>query len=69
VTTSLHHLAQQHHGADIIVVGHMGMIMTMIAQCGGTPYAAMGHKIDNLSITDMQLTLQGWQMGTINHLA
>ena len=69
VTTSLHHLAQQHHGADIIVVGHMGMIMTMIAQCGGTPYAAMGHKIDNLSITDMQLTLQGWQIGTINYLA
>jgi hypothetical protein len=29
----------------------------------------MGHKIDNLSITDMQLTLQDWQMGTINHLA
>ena len=69
VKTSLHHLAQTHSHADIIVVGHMGMIMTMIAQCGSTPYAAMGHKIDNLSVTDMQLTLQGWQIGTINHLA
>jgi broad specificity phosphatase PhoE len=69
VTTSLHHLAQQHKSADIIVVGHMGMIMTMIAQCGGTPYQAMGHKIDNLSVTDMRFSLQGWQIGTINYLA
>ena len=69
VAGSLTNLAQEHVNADIIVVGHMGMIMTMIAQCGGTPYAAMGHKIDNLSVTDMRLTLQGWQIGTINYRA
>ena len=69
VTASLADLAGKHTGVDIIVVGHMGMIMTMIAQCGGTAYQAMGHKIDNLSVTDMQLTLQGWKIGRINHLA
>jgi broad specificity phosphatase PhoE len=69
VTGSLLQLAHQHKTADIIVVGHMGMIMTMIAQCGGTAYQAMGHKIDNLSVTDMQFSLQGWKIGTINHVA
>jgi broad specificity phosphatase PhoE len=69
VNGSLTQLATQHKCENIIVVGHMGMIMTMIAQCGGTPYQAMGHKIDNLSVTDMQFTLQGWQIGTINYLA
>lgn len=69
VSGSLMHLAGQHRTADIIVVGHMGMIMTMIAQCGGTPYQAMGHKIDNLSVTDMRLNAQGWDIGRINHVA
>ncbi|MBB5720490.1 broad specificity phosphatase PhoE [Loktanella ponticola] len=69
VTDALTNIAQENMNANIVVVGHMGMIMTMIAQCGYTPYAAMGHKIDNLSVTDMRLTLQGWQIGTINHLA
>jgi len=69
VKTSLEDLAQRHRAPDMIVVGHMGMIMTMIAQCGGTPYQAMGHKIDNLSITDMHFDLQRWQIGTISHLA
>lgn len=69
VSASLTDLARLHTGQDIIVVGHMGMIMTMIAQCGGTAYEAMGHKIDNLSVTDIRLTLQGWQIGAINHLA
>ena len=69
VTAALTDLAETHTGRDIIVVGHMGMIMTMIAQCGVTPYQAMGHQIDNLSVTDMTFDLQRWRIGTINHLA
>lgn len=68
VTASLIDLAERHEARDIIVVGHMGMIMTMIAQCGGTPYQAMGHTIDNLSVTDMTYRLNRWEIGTINHL-
>lgn len=68
VTAALTDLALTHARKDIIVVGHMGMIMTMIAQCGGTPYQAMGHRIDNLSVTDMAFDLRRWQIGTINHL-
>ena len=69
VSASLVDLADAQSSADIIVVGHMGLIMTMIARCGGTPYEAMGHKIDNLSVTDITYALQTWQIGTINHLA
>lgn len=68
VTRSLVDLADQHRLDDIVVVGHMGMIMTMIAQCGGTPYQAMGHTIDNLSVTDMTYRLNTWEIGAINHL-
>lgn len=69
VCKALVSLADQSPAAHIIVVGHMGMIMTMIAQCGGTPYQAMGHQIENLSVTDMTYDLQRWQIGTINHVA
>lgn len=69
VSQSLEHLAMQYKGRDIIVVGHMGMIMTMIAMCGETPYEAMGHKIDNLSITDMQYFANGWHIGAVSHNA
>ncbi len=69
VTAALIDIGQTQTASDIVVVGHMGMIMTMIAQCGGTPYQAMGHQIDNLSVTDMTFHLNRWEIGTINHLA
>lgn len=69
VSESLTDLAARHFGRDIVVVGHMGMIMTMIAQCGGTPYQAMGHQIDNLSVTDMRFDGQSWHLGIVNYRA
>lgn len=61
-------LAQDYHGAEIVVVGHMGMIMTAIAKCGGTPYQALGHRIDNLSVTDITIDLPIWRIGAINRI-
>lgn len=69
VRGSLEELATQRIAADVVVVGHMGMIMTMIAACGGTPYQAMGHQIAPLSVTDMNFDGASWRIGTINHLA
>lgn len=69
VSASLVDLATRHVGRDIVVVGHMGMIMTLIAQCGGTPYQAMGHQIDNLSVTDVRFDGQRWHLGAVNHRA
>lgn len=69
VNGSLVDLAERRSETDIIVVGHMGMIMTMIGRCGFRPFEAMGHAIDTLSVTDMTYDLQSWQIGTINHRA
>ncbi|MGB3407012.1 MAG: histidine phosphatase family protein, partial [Jannaschia sp.] len=39
-------------GSDLIVVAHMGVILTLWARaCGVTPYKALGQKIDPLSLT------------------
>lgn len=58
---ALAHLAV---GPDLIVVAHMGVILTLWARANGlTPYKALAQKIDNLSLTridwvDGQLTAQ-----------
>lgn len=53
---------------DIIVVAHFGVILTQIARAAPmTPYQALGHKIDNYSVT--RLDWNGtWQAQSINHL-
>ncbi len=53
----------------IIAVAHFGVILTQIARAGGmTPYAALGHKIDNLSVTRLDWDGQDWSVHSINHL-
>jgi alpha-ribazole phosphatase len=55
-------------GRDIIIVAHMGVIMAQIQRAGGmTAYQALGHRIDNLSVTETRLTATGWELGRINH--
>lgn len=62
-------LCAQYQGGDIVLVAHIGVIMTQIQRAtGSTAYAAMGHKIDNLSVTDMSVSDGVWQIGQINHL-
>lgn len=69
VSGSLIDLAEQQPETDIIVVGHMGMIMTMIGLCGFRPFEAMGHTIDTLSVTDMTYDGTTWRIGSVNHRA
>lgn len=53
---------------DLIVVAHIGVIMTQIQRAtDGIAYNALSHKIDNLSVTDMTHDGTGWTIGTINH--
>jgi alpha-ribazole phosphatase len=68
VGTAIDDLIVQHSG-HIIVVAHMGVIMSQIPRAGGTAYLAMGHQIAPLSVTDLILTSDTWQIGTINHIA
>ncbi len=52
---------------DLIVVAHMGAILTQVQRALGiTGYQAFGHRIDNLSVTDMAWD-GTWAVGRINH--
>ncbi len=55
------------HG-DIIVVAHMGVIMSQIERAlGVSPYKAMSHQIEPLSVTRIDIGPDGWTIGAINH--
>lgn len=54
---------------DVIVVAHFGAILTQIERATGrTTLEVFTHKIDNLSVTRVARSEQGWQIGRINHL-
>ncbi len=54
--------------ADIIAVAHVGVILTQLQQALAIPAAeALGTQIDNLSVTELHHTPQGWQVARINH--
>ncbi|SLN45456.1 Putative phosphoserine phosphatase 2 [Pseudoruegeria aquimaris] len=55
--------------ADIIIVAHFGTILTQVRKgLGVTPYEALAHRIDNLSITRIEVDGDGWRAPLINHL-
>lgn len=54
---------------DIIVVAHFGAILTQVARAGAlTPYQALGHKIDNFSVTRLDWQAENWSISQVNHL-
>ena len=59
-----------HPDSHIIAVAHFGVILTQVQRAlGVSAYAAMAHKIDNISVTTIRL--QGpdqWEVERINHL-
>lgn len=62
-------LMAAHPGQDIVVVAHFGAILTQVQtalQLGA--YETFAHKIDNLSVTEIAYTGQGWRLGRLNHL-
>ncbi|SLN51871.1 histidine phosphatase family protein [Pseudooctadecabacter jejudonensis] len=53
---------------DIIAVAHFGAILTQVAKAAGiTPYRALAHRIDNFSITEIQMRPTPG-VARINHL-
>ncbi|MBD3665831.1 histidine phosphatase family protein [Sulfitobacter sp. TSTF-M16] len=69
VTASVDRLTQAHPGQHIIAVAHFGTILTQVQRAlGGDAVKAMGHKIDNLSVTTLVHASGGWQAEQINHL-
>ena len=57
-------------GRNIIVVAHFGATLSALQRAGDlTPEQAFSHRIDNLSVTEMELSPGGWHIGRINHIA
>ena len=57
-----------HTGHNIVVVAHFGVILTQVQRALGlTADQAFGHKIDNLSVTELVRHPAGWDAGHINH--
>jgi hypothetical protein len=45
------------------------VILTQVQRALGVDaHTTFGHKIDNLSVTDLQITDDKWSIGNINHI-
>lgn len=65
-------LAEAFSGQHVIVVGHFGQILTQIQRAGAmTTTEAFSHKIDNLSVSEVDHVLTGtsvsWRLGRVNY--
>lgn len=61
-------LISAHPGCDIVAVAHFGVILTQLQHgLGIGAYDVFAHRIDNLSVTELTLGSDGWQVGRINH--
>ena len=61
-------LVTQNPRRDIIAVAHFGAILTQVQQAAGiTPYAALAHRIDNYSITEIQVR-PTYGVARVNHV-
>jgi len=68
INAAVDRITQAHPNTHIIAVAHFGVILTQVQRALGVDaHAAMAHKIDNLSVTDIHITPRGWDIGTINH--
>ena len=57
------------HEGDLIVVAHFGVILSQIQRALSlAPDQAFGHRIDNLSVTEIARDGDSWQVTRINHL-
>ncbi len=62
-------LSLAHPGADIVAVAHIGVIMTQIARCEGqSAITALAQKIDNLSVTQIEIGPRAARLGPVNEI-
>lgn len=60
-------LAADH--SDLIVVAHFGVILTQLQRAlGGAASEVLAHRIDTLSVTEVEIGADGWRSAAINHL-
>ena len=55
------------HG-ELVAVAHFGVILTQLHRAlGGEVKDVLGHRIENLSVTELRLGAAGWTAGVVNH--
>jgi len=69
VLADVNDLIAAHPRHDIIAVAHFGAILSQVQHAAGIPpYRALSHRIDNFSITEIQVR-PTWGVARINHIA
>jgi alpha-ribazole phosphatase len=69
VNAAVDRMLHSHSARDIIIVAHVGVILTQVQRAlGVTPHQALAHKIDNLSVTQLVHHAGAWRAAVINHL-
>lgn len=69
VSSVVDNLNSTYPDAHIIAVAHIGVILTQVQRAQSTvPEEAIGHRIDNLSVTTLHQKPGGWLVHCINHL-
>ncbi|MDM7933117.1 histidine phosphatase family protein [Tabrizicola sp.] len=67
-STATDRLVARHHGQDLIIVAHFGIILTQLARATGqTPHQVLAQTIDPLSVTCLAHDAGQWQALSINH--
>ncbi|MHA6263455.1 histidine phosphatase family protein [Arenibacterium sp. CAU 1754] len=62
-------LMEAHADRDLIIVAHFGVILTQVQRALQLDASqAFSHRIDNLSVTQLNRHRAGWDVGHINHL-
>ena len=68
VRASVQGLGRRHAGRDIVIVAHIGVILTQIQEASGlSAKDVLAHQIDTLSVTRLELSQGTWSVGVINH--
>lgn len=63
------HLCRRYPGRSIVAVAHIGVILTQVQRAlGVSAQEVLAHKIDNLSVTEIDLTGIAPDVVRINHL-
>lgn len=69
VGAAVDRLRSAHPDRDIVAVSHFGAILTQLQQAMAiSATETFGHRIDNLSVTELHFREERWHAGAINHL-
>lgn len=67
-TRAADRLLAEHQGRDLILVAHFGIILTQLARALDlTPYQALAHRIEPLSVSCLAHDGTRWHATSINH--